>query len=272
MSNNKAKQENQKDNRIGEIRLSNQGCLMKIIEYNNYDDVYVEFQDEFRCIVHTKYCHFLSGGVRNPYFPNVFNVGIVGNKYPAKINGKHTKEYKMWHEMIGRSYDLKIKEKNPTYKNVTCCAKWLLYENFYEWIHSQDNFDKWLDGERWCLDKDILSKGNKIYNPNTCCLVSNNINVLFTKSDSSRGEYPIGVYFHKGLNKFCAQISRRDKTKNKNQQDCLGYYNTPEEAFEVYKKAKESYIKQVAQEEYSKGNITKQCYEAMMNYQVEITD
>ena len=35
---------------------------------------------------------------------------------------------------------------------------------------------------------------------------------------------------------------------------------------------KENLIKQVAKEEYSKGNITKQCYEAMMKYEVEITD
>ena len=43
-------------------------------------------------------------------------------------------------------------------------------------------------------------------------------------------------------------------------------------AFLAYKKAKESYIKQVAKEEYDKGNITKTCYEAMINYEVEITD
>ena len=35
---------------------------------------------------------------------------------------------------------------------------------------------------------------------------------------------------------------------------------------------KEDLIKQVAEIEYAKGNITKQCYNAMMNYEVEITD
>lgn len=38
------------------------------------------------------------------------------------------------------------------------------------------------------------------------------------------------------------------------------------------KKRKEEIIKQVAEMELSKGNISKQCYEAMMNYEVEITD
>ena len=52
----------------------------------------------------------------------------------------------------------------------------------------------------------------------------------------------------------------------------IGVYDTSEEAFYAYKEAKESYIKQVAQEEYSLGNITKKCYDAMMSYEVEITD
>ena len=41
---------------------------------------------------------------------------------------------------------------------------------------------------------------------------------------------------------------------------------------DAIKEYKEYIIKQVAQEEYAKGNITKQCYEAMMNYEVEIAD
>ena len=268
----KEEQRKQKEQRLGETKYNNQGCLMKIVEYINHDNIFVEFQDEYRCRVHTKYSHFVSGGVRNPYRPNVFGIGIVGNKYPAKVDGVHTKEYKTWQGMIARAYGQKAKEKRPKYKDVTCCEEWLLYENFYEWLHSQENFDKWYNGDLWAIDKDILVKGNKIYSPETCCLVPLNVNALFVKSDIRRGKYPIGVYFYKELNKFVAQISKRSKETNKYQQECLGYYDTPEEAFQAYKEAKEFYIKQVAQEEYAKGNITKRCYVAMMNYEVEITD
>lgn len=57
-----------------------------------------------------------------------------------------------------------------------------------------------------------------------------------------------------------------------NKFEYLGFYSTPEKAFYVYKAYKEKIIKQVAEFEYSKGNITEQCYEAMMKYEVEITD
>lgn len=240
---------------------------MRIVEDNGYRDVVIEFQDKYKKRIHTKYNHFLSGEIKNPYYPSVYDIGIIGNKYPTKVDGKRTKECTLWYSMLKRCFDKKTKSDNPTYQNVTCCDEWLLYENFYEWLHSQENFNKWLNGDKWDLDKDILIKGNKLYSPDTCCLVPHCVNALFIKSNENRGSYPIGVYFYKKSNKFRAQIS------NKNQINSIGYYTIPEDAFYLgYKPYKEKLIKQVAQEEYAKGNITKQCYEAMMKYEVEITD
>ena len=175
--------ESKKDERIGEERLNNQGCLMRIVEYNNASDIIVEFQDEYKTRIHTRYSEFASGSIKNPYYKSVYGVGMVGEKYPIWIdNAKVCKEYNTWKNMLHRCFDSREKKKRPTYQDATCCKEWLLYENFYEWLHSQDNFDKWLIGNKWCLDKDILVKGNKTYSPETCCLVPNRINVLFTKS------------------------------------------------------------------------------------------
>lgn len=250
--------------KTGEQKLNNQGCLMKIIEYNNARSIVVEFQDKYKARVHTAYSCFTSGGVRNPYYPSVYNIGIIGNKYKIRNNNQITKEYQVWNSMLQRCYDPKLKEKNPTYKNVTCCDEWLLYENFYNWLHSQENFEQWLNGNRWDLDKDILIKGNKVYSPEACCLVPHNINVLFTKRNT--GEFPIGVAKHK--NRFRAFCDNQFMNKRV----YLGSYVTPEEAFRAYKQYKENHIKQVAQNEYNKGTITKKCYEAIMSYEVEITD
>jgi len=51
---------------------------------------------------------------------------------------------------------------------------------------------------------------------------------------------------------------------------CLGDFKTVEEAFLAYKKAKEAYVKSLANK--WKDQIDPRVYNALMNYKVEITD
>lgn len=258
----------QKRQRIGEEKLNNQNCLMKIVEYNSADDIIVEFQDKYKAKVHTQYKSFLNGSIKNPYKTSVCGVGIIGVKYPMSIDKKQTKEYIAWCNMLNRCYGDKTLKRYYTYKDVTCCDEWLYYENFYEWLHNQENFNKYENGDKWAVDKDILIKGNKVYSPETCCLVPHNINMLFVKNNKTRGNLPIGVHFDRKRNKYRAECRNPFINKVKK----IGRYQTLEEAFQSYKKYKENIIKQVAEYEYSKSNITEQCYKAMMNYKVEIDD
>jgi hypothetical protein len=258
---------------VGIEKYNNQGSLMKIVAYNSYNDMTVEFQDKYKFQKNTNFDKWKKGKIKNPYFPSVYGVGIIGSKYPACVNYYRVKEYVIWIQIINRCFEPKTKEKNPTYQDVTCCEEWLLYENFYEWLHSQENFDKWLNGERWSIDKDILVKGNKIYSPETCCLVPGYVNSLFVKKDANRGKFPIGVSYSKKEQRYKAIVSMGVLYNNKKYDRSCGLYPTPEDAFYLgYKPTKERYIQRVAQEEFDKGNITKRCYEAMMNYEVEITD
>jgi hypothetical protein len=255
--------------RIGMTNINSQGYTMKVVDYIDYRNVVIEFQDDYREQVKCTWGAFERGTIKNHYIPFVCGVGMVGTKYPATINGKKTKEYASWSSMIARCHTKSIvngENHFHRYEDVVVCDEWLLYENFYEWLHSQENFDKWILLDKGVIDKDILIKNNKIYSPETCCLVSQNINMLFAKSNKTRGEYPIGVTYKTRDKVFEVQCNLNGK------ETYLGRRSTPEQGFLLYKQYKESYIKQVAQEEYSKGNITKQCYEAMMNYEVEITD
>lgn len=240
---------------------------MRIVKYVLFNNITVEFQDSYKAQVHTNLYCFKNGQVKNPYHPSICGVGVVGEKYATSYEGKQTKEYGVWYEIIKRCFDDNYKEKHPEYISATCCQDWLYYPNFYEWLHSQENFDKWQDGNsNWCIDKDILIKGNKHYSPETCCLVPLHVNVLFTKRDKKRGKYLIGV--SKSRTRFQARCNNPFTKKLEH----VGVYDTEIEAFFAYKNKKEFFIKEVATNEYQQKTITKQCYEAMMKYEVEITD
>jgi len=181
---------------------------------------------------------------------------------------RDTWEYKKWKGMLQRCYDNKLKEREPTYKDVTCCERWLCFAYFLEDLEILKEEHNWDRDEKLNLDKDILNKGNKEYSLENCVLIPSCINSLFTKNDASRGKYPIGVCYNKRDKKYQTNCNINGKYKN------LGYYNTPEQAFNAYKIAKEQEIERVADDCVEKGYVNKdsRLYKAMIDYQVEIDD
>ena len=100
---------------------------------------------------------------------------------------------------------------------------------------------------------------------NTCIFIPSEINSLLIKSTASRGKHLIGVCWSNTNKAFVAKVSR-----NEGQQEHLGFFNTELEAFDAYKTAKETFIKEQA--EKWKSQIDPRAYNALMNYQVEIDD
>ena len=240
-----------KTDRLGETSLSKEGCVMKIVEYKNRDDIIIQFEDEHKYRLHTTYQAFKKGDCKNPFYPSVCGHGYLGVDKNGNVpktrefkDGKsvRTQEYAKWKGMLGRCFDNKFKEKNPTYKDVTCCERWLCFANFLEDFAILKNEYNWSKDEKLQLDKDILHKSNKIYSLENCVLVPQWINKLFTKCDASRGDCPVGVCYHKRDKKYEARCHINGKLKS------LGYYNTVEEAFNAYKQAKEQEIKRDAEE------------------------
>lgn len=164
-----------------------------------------------------------------------------------------------WHSMRYRISPNKINSRNYAYKDVTICDEWLIFDNFYQWF--KENYR-----EGWQIDKDILIKGNRLYCPECCCFVPAFINSLFTKSNKIRGEYPVGVDFHCG--RYRARLKK--VVNHKRIRIDLGYFDSPEEAFNAYKREREKYFREVA-EEY-KNILPERVYNAIINYKVEIYD
>lgn len=245
--------------RTGERHLSNDGCWMTIIIYRSTRSCDIQF-DDGTVILNRGYSCVKNGKVKNTYHPFKYGIGFIGEgKYITKLNKRDTKEYTSWSGVLKRGNSKFFKEKNPTYRDATVCKEWHNYQNFAKW-HEQNYHPEIMKG--WHLDKDILLKGNKLYSPETCCFVPHEINSLIIKSNKCRGVLPIGV--KKQNKKYISTLSKNGKCV------FLGSFDTPEEAFQAYKIAKEAHIKEVADE--WRGQITEPCYQALYNYKVEITD
>lgn len=259
-----------KIDRTGEINFNTQGLKMQICEYKSCQNLYVKFENGY--IKHTNYANFLKGEVFNSFYPNVLGVGYLGNTKSA-IKGKNKKAYITWKNILSRCYnETDVSYKNYGGRNCFVCDEWLCFENFEKWY--EKNYYE-IKGQRMCIDKDILIKGNKVYSPDTCVFVPNLINCIFTKSNALRGTLPIGVQFERKFygeltNMYAARMSQYNFETHKKELVFLGCFDNPLEAFYEYKCQKEYYIKCIA--ELYKDIIPQNLYDALYKYEVTIDD
>lgn len=245
---------------VGKVCKSKSSGDFKIVKYNNTANVEIRFLKTGYETVATL-SNIRNGKVKDPCVPSVYGVGVLGNKHPPTINGVQTKEYELWQSMLKRCYSDRCQKKHPTYIGCEVSENFKSYEYFYEWCHSQIGFGV----EGWQLDKDLLVKGNKVYSEDSCVFIPKEINILLTKRTASRGECLIGVSWCKTNKAFRARVN-----KNKGKPEWLGFFKTEIEAFNTYKTAKEAFVKEQANK--WKSQIDPRAYNALMNYQVEITD
>lgn len=263
MGSRKLKAEKQHRELLGRVFQTLYYGQLRIIECYNTSMVLVEFITT-GYVCYTKMNAIKKGLVRdhtatkqNGQF--IYGQGVIGNgKYLPKT---HNDAYQCWLRVLERCFCPKQTIRYPTYVDCTLDDNWYNFQHFALWYEQQ------IKQEGWHLDKDIIKKGNKIYGPQYCAFVPPRINTFYVNASTKRGNDPIGVYFRKDGSKrkpYAASCGIDGKTIH------LGHYLTSEDAFMAYKKCREGYIKQVA-EEY-KHQIDIRVYEAMMKYQVEITD
>ena len=191
--------------------------------------------------------------------PTVYGVGCNDVQFQIKIDGKIVWQYHLWVNMLQRAFDAKYKQRSPTYEDATCCDEWLSFGNFVEWVNREVGYKGKPEG--YCLDKDIIVKGNKTYSPEACSFVPTAVNLLLNDRSNDRGIYPVGVYFDKNVGKYKAYLTCFGKLKH------LGLYTTIESASFAYKVAKEAQIKIVATQ--YKDVLSPAVYESLMNWEIQ---
>ncbi len=145
------------------------------------------------------------------------------------------KYYATWRDMLTRCYSEKYLESHPTYIGTSVCSEWLYATAFKKWMELQN----W-DGKS--LDKDIIAPRSKLYSPDTCAFVLKATNSFVVASDAIRGDYPIGVDLCKPSGKYRA----RCRNPFTGEGEHLGYFSTPEEAHEAWRKRKHELAQLVA--------------------------
>jgi hypothetical protein len=173
----------------------------------------------------------------------ICGVGVNDAPYYTTFKDQNGKQYRCpfytkWKSLIERTHSGKCWEKYPNYKNCTIEPSWLIFTNFRAWMEKQD----WQNKD---LDKDLLIRGNKHYGPDTCLFISQNLNKLLCLRDNFPGQFPIGVNCYTKDNKHYIQAIGSFYGKSVS----IGYFATVEEAAVAYKKAKITYIEELAKNE-----------------------
>lgn len=184
----------------------------------------------------------------------------------SNLERRKTTVGRFWADMRDRCIiGGRVQRLNPTYIGCEMSANFKDIQFFGEWCEVQVGFgERDASGKHWGLDKDLLKKGNKLYSEDLCVFLPHEINCFMTKRKARRGILPIGVSFKTKNGNYTATICIQGKSKH------LCSTSSVEQAFAAYKIAKESYAKELAAKWQDK--IDPRAYEALMNYQVEITD
>jgi len=176
----------------------------------------------------------------------VYGVAVMDADYKTYlcIDGKNVwvcPFYKKWFSMIVRCYSKKHHEKYKSYKGCTVCEEWLTFSNFKSWMEQQD----WHGNE---LDKDILHYGNKIYSPEKCLFVTKVVNNFFAENRENRGDYMIGVSYHKSSGKLRSTCSNPITRKSEH----IGLFDCEMSAHMAWRKRKLELAIEIASTQKSK--------------------
>lgn len=151
-------------------------------------------------------------------------VGYLGTKVDVT-----DRAYCKWKNMLQRCYSEKIHEYKPYYAPCTVCEEWLNFSNFKVWYDENDI------GKKRDLDKDLLIKGNTVYAPDTCSLLTHYNNTVF----ESRG-IKNSIVLNSKTGMYDAAVSLLGKRME------VGSFGTKEEANKGLFEYKRDYIRRYA--------------------------
>lgn len=242
------KDNNKADNYYRNIYPMNEKQYNAILErYSAGDDITEEFIFEILNDILYKADDWYA----NKWKRTFYGVGYLG------CNDSFTGDnyiYSKWTNMMQRCYDEETHKRKPYYAPCTVEAEWHNFSNYREWHKENAMGDKKVD-----LDKDVLIRGNTVYSSDTCTLIPHFTNTIFEE----RG-IATNIVQNNDTGKYDVFMSVLGKRKD------IGSFDTEEKGKQAFFDYKKDYIKKYAKK--CKGRVPDKTYQAMMNWEIEITD
>lgn len=235
--------------KAGDVFTSREGFQYEVVEYVNALNVIIRWKDcgtEQTCLAND----VRRGTLKYLNKKSVFGIGFLG--YGRFVPGERRMSggqervpsvlHRHWRHVLERTVaDREIKR----YEDCQVVESWHNFQNFAEWaIETQNSQAKEDNGRLYALDKDMVKEGNRIYCPEFCVFIPNEVNCFYTKKEiGNTGFAGVNCIKGKEITYKTGYIARCNKGKVR---EYLGYYDTPEEAHAVYKAHKEAYARELA--------------------------
>lgn len=242
---------------VGDVFTSKKGDKCRVVNYIASNKIEVEFYGHKRSKAFYSSGDLKRGNIKDPYMPRICGVGYlgVGDIKPWE-NGKATEVYIVWSGMLKRCYSQQsmIKAGLKSYIGCYVCDDWLCFAVFAKWYTEHESY-----GLGYEIDKDLMVRGNKVYSPETCCMLPSQLNTIISVKSGRNSSGYVGVSkTYNGKYLACVSIDGKERK--------LGVRNSAEEASKDYVKAKESRVKEKALEWRDK--IGKREFDALMGWKV----
>lgn len=176
-----------------------------------------------------------------------------------KLERESKTVYSIWNGIYNRCYE----DKNCSFM----CNLWLDDKDAEWW--SVEYYE--CSGESMAVDKDLLFPENKKYAPDKCCIIPRTLNTMLSncmkhitgKWRSAKMDLPLGVRYDSKMKMYYGEI----KSYGYDEVIRLSYWETPEEAFEEYKRYKQADILIMAGK--YKNKVPRKVYAALLRVDVK---
>lgn len=185
--------------KVGDIVKTNNFGKCVVTSCDKHDKIGLRFLD-------TGYETITNAGslrrkmVQDPYVRTIYGIGYLGTgKYTPK---EHFTVYGRFCNLFQRCYGIAYQRMEPTYIGCKVHSSFHSFQDFCDWFYNQYGSEL----KDIQVDKDLYSKGNRIYSSKRCILLPRVLNLAIRDWDG------IGISIRdKGQKKWCGAFRGQAK-------------------------------------------------------------